>query len=175
MPPGLHPCTLADVQSGLVDRFPTSSSRRHILQGLQLYISDLESLGISGRLWLDGSFVTGKNHPGDVDLVPVVSFELLNRLSPAAQQLAPRLLNGKKSTQPKYKVDSYWVICAPASHPTYQSWVGAAHGWHNFFGHTKQWPDANGTQIQLAKGMLDLSFGDPSEVAKVDNWLQNVI
>lgn len=166
---------MADVQNVLVDKFPTSSSRRRILDGLTRYIADLENSGVSGRLWLDGSFVTGKNHPGDVDLVSAVSFDLLNRLSPAAQDIAVKMLNGKKSTQPKYDVDSYCVVCVPSSAPTYQHWAGVACGWRDFFGHTKEWLDTNGTKTKLAKGMLDISFGDPNEVAVVDNWLQNII
>jgi hypothetical protein len=50
----------------LVERFGWNTRRRQLLDGLQ---EAIELLGAAGcrRLWLDGSFVTAKEEPGDFD------------------------------------------------------------------------------------------------------------
>jgi len=54
--------TWAEVQ----DAFGTSSWRRHLLDGCRRALKALRAAGCR-RAWIDGSFVTGRLHPGDID------------------------------------------------------------------------------------------------------------
>ncbi len=126
-------------------------------------------------MWLDGSFVTSKNHPGDIDVVSFVSSDLLNRLLPIGQSFALDMLNAKEATKPGYNVHSFSVTCVPVSHPLYVAQSQNAKFWKNFFGHTRPLLMPGGQEIKLAKGMLSLPFGDAAETSIIDNWLSNLI
>lgn len=63
-PPGIHEATWEEV----VDRFGWNRRRRELLDGLTDAIALLVNAGCS-RIWLNGSFVTAKEEPGDFDAV----------------------------------------------------------------------------------------------------------
>lgn len=48
------------------EAFGTSSWRLHLLEGCRSALVALKAAGCR-RAWIDGSFVTGKLHPGDID------------------------------------------------------------------------------------------------------------
>ena len=62
LPPGIHDATWDEI----VARFGTTALRRELLPGLR---EALESLRVAGcrRVYLDGSFVTATEIPGDFD------------------------------------------------------------------------------------------------------------
>lgn len=63
LPPGIHPATWEDIRQ----RFGFTPHRRQLLMGAYRALVDLRSAGCR-RAWLDGSFVTAKEHPSDFDL-----------------------------------------------------------------------------------------------------------
>ena len=67
--PGLHPFSWLELRAACVDAFPLSQTRLEIFTGLEEVIRELQRLGITGELWLDGSFLTRKIDPDDIDLV----------------------------------------------------------------------------------------------------------
>lgn len=70
LPGGLYARTLADIQEQCVDAFVESRSRPQLFAGLRNLIQELSDAdGLQGDLWIDGSFVTQKLNPGDVDVV----------------------------------------------------------------------------------------------------------
>ena len=62
LPPGVHITTLAEVAT----TFATNTKRRLLYDGLLLAATALRIAGC-GKLYLDGSYVTAKNVPGDYD------------------------------------------------------------------------------------------------------------
>jgi hypothetical protein len=62
LPPGIHVATWPE----LVERFGTNQRRREILAGLLLALQALKAAGCQ-RVYVDGSFVTSKEMPGDFD------------------------------------------------------------------------------------------------------------
>jgi hypothetical protein len=62
LPPGEHVASWSEV----VERFGGTEWRRHLLDGLKAAMLALQLAGCK-RLWLDGSFVTAKERPGDFD------------------------------------------------------------------------------------------------------------
>jgi hypothetical protein len=63
LPPGIHDADLADV----ADAMAYTPWREWLLAGLRLVLGDLAAAGCSGA-YLDGSYVTDKDKPGDYDL-----------------------------------------------------------------------------------------------------------
>lgn len=64
LPAGDHQATWTE----LVERFGGTYGRRQILQGLRFVLDQLHSRGVMS-VWIDGSFVTDKPRPRDVDVI----------------------------------------------------------------------------------------------------------
>jgi hypothetical protein len=64
LPPGEHPADWEEV----VDRFGWNRRRRELLDGLAEALEMLAVVGCS-RVWINGSFVTAKEEPGDFHAV----------------------------------------------------------------------------------------------------------
>ena len=62
LPPGEHLAEWVDV----VERFGTTPWRRQLLEGLARALRDLRAAGCK-RAYINGSFITTKEHPGDFD------------------------------------------------------------------------------------------------------------
>jgi hypothetical protein len=62
LPPGEHQAGWVEV----VERFGTTPWRRQLLEGLARALRDLRAAGCK-RAYIDGSFITTKEHPGDFD------------------------------------------------------------------------------------------------------------
>jgi hypothetical protein len=70
LPPGSHDATLAEVEA-IFGRFQETERRITLFRKLSEYIAELRSLGHAREVLLDGSFVTAKASPGDIDLIVV--------------------------------------------------------------------------------------------------------
>ena len=62
LPPGIHWAAWAEIE----ERFATTEWRRTLSDGVRRAAENLKQAGCR-TLYLDGSFVTSKNHPGDFD------------------------------------------------------------------------------------------------------------
>ena len=62
LPPGIHPATWDEI----VERYATNERRGQLMHGLRAAIESLHPAGCL-RVYLDGSFVTNKEVPGDFD------------------------------------------------------------------------------------------------------------
>jgi hypothetical protein len=62
LPPGIHDTTLAEVEA----RFATTPHRKRLFDGFLRMVQALEAAGCR-YVYLNGSFVTAKPHPGDYD------------------------------------------------------------------------------------------------------------
>src|SRR6266508_4338534 len=62
LPEGVHDATWDEI----VERFGTTERRRELLEGLRRALESLRDAGCR-RAYLDGSFVTAKEEPGDFD------------------------------------------------------------------------------------------------------------
>lgn len=62
LPPGIHRATLEEVR----DKLGWGLRRRDLLNRLQAGLARMKGCGID-RVYLDGSFVTDKDRPGDID------------------------------------------------------------------------------------------------------------
>lgn len=62
LPPGIHSATWDEI----VERYATTDRRTELLDGLHEAVQSLRTAGCT-RVYLDGSFVTQKEVPGDFD------------------------------------------------------------------------------------------------------------
>jgi hypothetical protein len=86
LPPGEHEATWTEIR----DRFGWNPRRRALLDGLAEGLAVLAHAGC-GRVWINGSFVTTKEEPGDFDCVWApsgVDRQILQRLGPELLDLS---------------------------------------------------------------------------------------
>lgn len=71
LPDGLHECTLDEVMQRFA-RFQDSDRRPSLGRELQQYVAEVQSAEVGKYLVVDGSFVTSKPAPSDIDLLLVL-------------------------------------------------------------------------------------------------------
>jgi hypothetical protein len=71
LPDGLHECTVDEIAAHF-GRFQGSDQRPRLTQQLRDYLAELRSAGVGKYLFVNGSFVTDKPRPSDVDMLLVL-------------------------------------------------------------------------------------------------------
>ncbi len=70
LPEGIHDCTIEEI-SERFGRFQTSDMRPRLNSGLVKYLEELKEANIGKYLIVDGSFITCKDEPNDIDVLLV--------------------------------------------------------------------------------------------------------
>jgi len=71
LPPGIHPCRLEELE-GRFDGGGFGSHRYNLILRLRRYLLLVKESRLVAWLAIDGSFVTDKEKPGDIDIVIVL-------------------------------------------------------------------------------------------------------
>lgn len=66
---GKHVLTLPEFEALAVSPFPTDAARQRLFALFTVWIGKLQALQVKGIVWIDGSFLTSKMGPGDIDCV----------------------------------------------------------------------------------------------------------
>jgi hypothetical protein len=74
---GFHKTDLAGLRRLAVIRFPDSFTRPSIMTHLEQIVGRINSAAIAGEIWVDGSFLTEKLNPEDVDVLLVVRLVII--------------------------------------------------------------------------------------------------
>lgn len=67
--PGVHVLTLDAIHEVAVASFAHDLQRLALFHKLKSWVGELQAIGLRSTLWLDGSFLTEKPSPGDIDCV----------------------------------------------------------------------------------------------------------
>ena len=65
LPQRIYELTLDEVENGFVQE--NSQRRQEIFEHYKIHLKDIEETGCCLNHWIDGSFVTLKENPGDID------------------------------------------------------------------------------------------------------------
>ena len=133
--PGLHSLTVDGLRALCVDAFPNSRSRAGIMNNLCTVIARLQADGVSGALWVNGSFLTAKINPDDVDVVLRMEGILYDSGTQETRDAVDWLNDNLYAT---HKVDSYVFYVWPAGHA--MRWLGeyADLYWQKQFGQSRR-------------------------------------
>jgi hypothetical protein len=98
-------------QEMFVINFNASNSRFQLFHKFNLYIEELKQL-LQGSfyLWIDGSFITQKPNPKDIDLLVFVESNVLIEKEKQLSCLKNKF---------KPEIDSYFIEISPKEHPRY--------------------------------------------------------
>lgn len=91
LPAGVHDCTLDELK-GRFGSFQISDQRPKLFQKFLALVAEAQAARFARCLLIDGSFVTAKPDPNDIDLVLVLPFahDLIADLSPAQYNLVSK-------------------------------------------------------------------------------------
>lgn len=116
LPTGRHVVTAQEFRTHFVDAFPGSATRERLFRRWEKHLEALTSVITVEAQWIDGSFVTDKLDPGDIDLASIVDGPTYDALAPGLRHMAEGLLSGK-ATKAVWGMDSYLVLNYPDGHP----------------------------------------------------------
>jgi len=116
LPGGIHTCTIEEVANRF-GRSQGSDQRPKLTSALKRYIREVRALGVASAVVIDGSFVTIKVKPNDLDLILV----LRRRLDPE-HELIPAEYNvqSMRMVRKKYGFD---VRAAALDSPDYLNYL----------------------------------------------------
>lgn len=117
---GLHDMSLESIQTLCVE--PFNSPRREMLfDNFSTFASIIRGLGARGYFWLDGSFLTEKHSPDDIDLVVELDLATLCLLPVEVHHRIQATVNDAKA---RYLCDAYTVTTSPNHDSDRAYWRG---------------------------------------------------
>ena len=138
---------MAEIENALVDGFPNSQTRGILFARWCALREALRRLVSVEAEWLNGSYVTDKQDPNDIDVVNFIEHRELEKLDAAGKTLLKGLVHNKIS-QALHGCDSYLVAVVPEDHPQYHAYQEITAYWDKWLG-----TDREGN----AKGYLEVT------------------
>lgn len=156
LPFDIYDCDEQELERRFVAEFPHSNTRSDIYEGFIKLRNEALAQGIQATQWVDGSYLTSKNDPDDIDVVTFVDYDAVNALSQPQLDFLNNNLNGGESTKKDYSTHTFFV---PSCEPTHPYFVVFEHWrlyWLEKWGNTYE--DKN-TGKKEPKGFLKMSVG----------------
>lgn len=126
-----------------------SETRRSIFEEFLKFQANLKALLNEGfTQWINGSFVSSKLNPNDIDFVTLLDFRTFNKHQDAIEK--EFTLWG--ATRHYHNLDAYTVKVFPEDHPEGVLTKSDLVYWGNWFGRTKP----NRSKITFPKGFVEV-------------------
>ncbi len=169
LPEGLYVCDLEELRIRFVDGFPLSTTRTSICDKFARWLGKLAMLLPAGTQWVDGSYVTIKTDPEDIDVVTFCDGIFLDALTPAIEDQIEIHANGQEDTVPEYGTHSILIGVYPKGHPGYPLYAAERSYFRKWWGEFYPPKDTtDGPPAGEPKGYLQMVFGDPNRVPDVN-------
>lgn len=137
LPPGVHEATLEEVEERY-GRFRSNEKRVELFAKLRRYITELATWGNVQEVLIDGSFVSSKESPNDIDLIVVYKADF-----DISAEVSPSEYNCLKSSRVR-AIFGFDVFAVLARDLTYQKMTA-------FFGQDTR-------QLGLSKGLIRMTL-----------------
>jgi hypothetical protein len=133
-----------------VINFPLSSTRTTIMDGLKQILDLIRATSInSGSVWIDGSFLTAKIDPNDVDFVVCVDADIYDNGTVEQQAILDSIANDDLKSS--HGCDCYVSLAWPTGHALHAEGQRNRDYWKRQFGNSRSGD---------AKGIAALNLGD---------------
>lgn len=94
--PGRHRLTLDELKDLTVDSFTRSKRRAQLFTELEALAYAAAKTRLSVEIWVDGSFLTSKREPDDIDFTLLLFADEIDALGPPEKRLAQDLISSVK-------------------------------------------------------------------------------
>jgi hypothetical protein len=112
--PGSHQLDLLEIHRLAVDAFapPARQRREALFLQLEEFVQSLLRARIAGDLLVDGSFLTKKPEPGDLDVLLIIDLDFSDSLTPPQEDLIMEI----NTTRVAPDIDSLTIVRYPRHH-----------------------------------------------------------
>lgn len=141
---------IEEFEEFFIKNFEPDSTRREIYESYKNFLFDFrKEINPSFIQWINGSFVTNKTNPNDIDFVTLIDHNIYQKKRNVIDNRF-RLKNAKEI----YNVDAYTVEIYPEDHPKHSiSKIDLVY-WNNWFSKTKK----NRAKKNFPKGYVEINF-----------------
>ena len=124
---GIHDITKDDLSNHFVTPFTNQEKRIKLIERFSYLLEKVEEIGISFEVWINGSFVTKKEEPNDIDVSFFFDPKAANTL-PADKKLIFQEVANNSFSKYRYNCDVYFLPNDRAELRSY---------WRGWFGFTR--------------------------------------
>lgn len=141
-PTGAIMSTLSEIENRLVFQLPDSTVRPALFTQLQDFVKVFATeISDTFTIWIDGSFVTSKANPNDIDIVIFLDYRTYSLLEAKLDVFKYKRLFSN--------IDCYIERAYPVDHVHYVRYQADLAYWHNLFIRNRK---------KQYKGYLSISF-----------------
>lgn len=126
---GFHALPVAKLTKLCVDNFPLSKRRRQIMAGFEAIYDQAVSLKITGQVWVDGSFLTKKIEPDDIDFIFVIPAEFYDSGTPEQVAFIDWLIDNEDEPKKEFYCHTDVVLSYQQDHPEYPNFSATLETW----------------------------------------------
>ncbi|HFA48515.1 MAG TPA: hypothetical protein ENJ95_05785 [Bacteroidetes bacterium] len=124
----------------------TIEDKRHrtrLLKKYEAYVHEVKkNFGAGFHQWVDGSFITQKKKPGDIDVVTFLPYDLMVKKAIFVEKM-------RKTSKLKYNIDGFFAPTAKWNHRYFESCQREEKRWRDLFGTSRK---------GYPKGIIKLHF-----------------
>ena len=124
---GFHDIKLEDFEAIFVNAFQNCDRRKYLVGRFFALLDDFSEFSLSAEIWIDGSFSTQKEEPGDIDILFVVDEEEVNGLGEEKIKSLTRLFD-RQEAKIRYHCDLFVILSNNTDDRSY---------WRGWFGYTR--------------------------------------
>lgn len=142
------PTTLTEMKRVFVDNMKSSDTRIENYVRFRKYITELKSImpEVELKQWINGSFVTKKADPKDIDLITFIDHSIVKKYGTKLDNFRP------DRSWDVFQVDAYILEVYPKNSPYYVYTLSDVAYWADQFGRTR----VNRKGDKHPKGFLEL-------------------
>lgn len=119
----------------LVDAFPASKRRKMLWENFEALLAKIQDVGLRCKIWIDGSYVTKKVDPDDIDLIVEVDVSNLQAVTSDQRALLGEISNNMYHGSPM-KLHTFFIFDAPVGHALYAEALAVRDRWVKDWGYS---------------------------------------
>jgi hypothetical protein len=155
LPPGRHTVTSDDVRKAFITGRPDEAHREGLWTDFEDFCAGLVAQGLHPiSYWIDGSFISAKVGPKDIDITPVLDFA---KSTPSAEakwfsmQAGPRWQTTQHPVLGRtLMLDIYPLVKLPDGHPDLRLYLVGRGKWDDW------WQRCRATGEEMSKGFVEV-------------------
>lgn len=156
LPKGIYMPSIPEFKENYVLNFQKSTSRKEIFIGYILYCNKIMSYDVAELQWINGSYITEKENPGDIDFVTHMDAIKINCLQDNSDF---RSLLNHEEVKENYRCDAYIILVYPKEDPRYKHTLARRDYWFKWFGHDRE---------MNPKGLIQFDLSSQDHQIKVE-------
>ncbi len=150
-PSGKNPMSFEAFEALFVKPFEETSSRKSIFEDYRKFLLDFRAqVTTNFTQWINGSFVSNKENPADIDFVTLIDLDVYQRHETTIDRNFR--LHWAKAKYPK--VDAYTLKILPSDHENFRFLRYDLQYWEEWFGNSRP----NRANRTFEKGFVEIHF-----------------